>query len=72
MTDHIVVFDGNPRLIGQTVNVTIHEASPFTLYAKVETSETVAVAQELPDKPACESDNPFPSDAERRIALPLV
>src|SRR4029078_8766661 len=24
MTDHIVVFDGNPRLIGQTVAVAVH------------------------------------------------
>jgi len=39
MTDHIVVFDGNERLIGQTVRVAIHEASPFTLYGTVETSE---------------------------------
>jgi tRNA-2-methylthio-N6-dimethylallyladenosine synthase len=39
MTDHIVVFDGNERLIGQTVRVAIHEASPFTLYGVVETNE---------------------------------
>jgi tRNA-2-methylthio-N6-dimethylallyladenosine synthase len=38
-TDHIVVFDGNERLIGQTVRVAIREASPFTLYGTVETNE---------------------------------
>ena len=32
MTDHIVVFDGNDRLIGRTVKVHVTEASPFTLY----------------------------------------
>jgi tRNA-2-methylthio-N6-dimethylallyladenosine synthase len=36
MTDHIVVFDGSPRLIGHTVRVGIVDASPFTLYGEVE------------------------------------
>src|SRR5437660_3767793 len=31
MTDHIVVFAGNERLIGQTVSITITDASAFTL-----------------------------------------
>ena len=39
MTDHIVVFDGNDRLIGQTLTVKIKEASPFTLYGVAETGE---------------------------------
>ncbi|MBA4066035.1 MAG: tRNA (N6-isopentenyl adenosine(37)-C2)-methylthiotransferase MiaB [Isosphaera sp.] len=36
MTDHIVVFDGSDRLIGQTVRVAVTDASPFTLYGDVE------------------------------------
>src|SRR5205814_2020117 len=39
MTDHIVVFDGHDRLIGQSLNMKITEASPFTLYGVVETGE---------------------------------
>src|SRR5260370_15442838 len=40
-TDHIVVFEGNPRLIGQTVPVAIHEATAFTLFGEVVTGEHV-------------------------------
>ncbi len=43
MTDHIVVFDGNPRLIGSTVEIDIHEASPFTLFGKVKTNDSQVV-----------------------------
>ncbi len=43
MTDHIVVFDGTPRLIGQIVRVVIEDASPFTLYGSVLTDEVVGV-----------------------------
>ena len=43
MTDHIVVFDGHPRLIGQTVKVRIDETSPWTLFGTVETAEAVEV-----------------------------
>jgi hypothetical protein len=32
MTDHIVVFDGPRSLAGQLVQVTIEDASAFTLY----------------------------------------
>jgi tRNA-2-methylthio-N6-dimethylallyladenosine synthase len=38
-TDHIVVFDGHERLIGQFVNVYIEEATAFTLFGNVETTE---------------------------------
>jgi tRNA-2-methylthio-N6-dimethylallyladenosine synthase len=37
MTDHIVVFDGHDRLIGQTLDVKVNEASPFTLFGVPET-----------------------------------
>ena len=43
MTDHIVVFDGTDRLIGQTVRVKVDDASPFTLYGIVETEQVVGV-----------------------------
>jgi len=63
MTDHIVVFDGNPRLIGQTIDVHIREATSFTLYGDVETSEAT-----LPS-PIAASPEPEPSG---RIGLRLV
>jgi tRNA-2-methylthio-N6-dimethylallyladenosine synthase len=60
-TDHIVVFDGNERLAGQTMMVDIHEASSFTLYGSVVTGEQVGAvcAPEIAAGP-------------RRIGLPLV
>jgi tRNA-2-methylthio-N6-dimethylallyladenosine synthase len=61
-TDHIVVFDGNARLAGQTVMVDVHEASPFTLYGTVVTGEQVGV----------EVCGPELSAGPRRIGLPLV
>jgi tRNA-2-methylthio-N6-dimethylallyladenosine synthase len=41
-TDHIVVFEGNERLIGRFVQVAIEEATAFTLFGSVITTETVA------------------------------
>ncbi len=61
-TDHIVVFDGNERLAGQTIQVDVHEASPFTLYGEVVTGEQVGV----------ECCAPEPVAARGRVALPLV
>src|SRR6516165_10652880 len=43
-TDHIVVFEGNERLIGQTVEVDIEEATAFTLFGTVVTGEQVGIA----------------------------
>ena len=63
MTDHIVVFDGHDRLIGQTLRVNVQEASSFTLYGEVVTGEfTMSGATE----PAAPPDN------VRRFGLPLV
>ena len=42
-TDHIVVFDGNPRLAGQTMQIDVDDATSFTLYGNVVTDEQVAV-----------------------------
>jgi tRNA-2-methylthio-N6-dimethylallyladenosine synthase len=60
MTDHIAVFDGTDRLIGQTVTVDVTDASAFTLYGTVRTGEQVGVN--------CEPGAPAP----RRIGLELV
>ena len=37
--DRIVVFDGNPRLVGQILPVTIFDTTPFTLIGEVVTEE---------------------------------
>lgn len=39
MTDHIVVFEGNERLTGHTVDVDITEATSFTLFGTVVTGQ---------------------------------
>ncbi|MCE9547337.1 MAG: tRNA (N6-isopentenyl adenosine(37)-C2)-methylthiotransferase MiaB [Planctomycetia bacterium] len=39
MWDHIVVFEGNERLIGQIVPITIYDASAHTLFGTVVTNE---------------------------------
>ena len=44
-SDHIVVFDGNPRLAGRTVDVDIREATAFTLFGDVVTGETVGAEE---------------------------
>ncbi len=62
MTDHIAVFDGPDRLIGQTVTVDVEDASAFTLYGTVRTGEQIgAVSREAQ-----------PSAAPRRIGLNLI
>jgi tRNA-2-methylthio-N6-dimethylallyladenosine synthase len=61
-TDHIVVFDGNPRLAGELVQVAIHEATPFTLFGEVLTGEHIGGCGE-----ACEAPQPA-----GRFSLPLV
>jgi len=60
MTDHIVVFDGNPRLIGRTVDVDIREASSFTLFGHVRTDESIGATGD------------FEPPAPVRIGLNLV
>jgi tRNA-2-methylthio-N6-dimethylallyladenosine synthase len=68
MTDHIVVFDGADRLIGQTVRVKVDDASPFTLYGEVETAETTGV--EMDREPvALKMQPPHPAT---RFGLPLA
>ncbi len=70
MSDHIVVFDGNPRLIGRTVTVDIVEATSFTLFGNVHTADRIGV----------DGMNEFPNSAgdagahppTRRVGLPIV
>ncbi len=63
MTDHIVVFEGTDRLIGQTLQVHIDNASSFTLFGTVLTTETSgSTGQPIPTPRAVPS----------RIGLKLV
>ena len=77
MTDHIVVFDGHERLIGQTIRIRIREASPFTLYGDVEISESVPVEPAMDwsqaQEDCCGDFGAEPKTYEpRRIGLPVV
>jgi tRNA-2-methylthio-N6-dimethylallyladenosine synthase len=65
-TDHIVVLDGHPRLTGQTVRVRIDEATSFTLFGQVETSEQV-----FPTAQA-EGHRTVQVPVPQRLSLPLV
>jgi len=70
-TDHIVVFDGNSRLIGQTVQVAVEEATSFTLFGTVQTREHIGV-----DQPRHDDEGPLLSIATKegikRISLPIL
>jgi tRNA-2-methylthio-N6-dimethylallyladenosine synthase len=68
MTDHIVVFEGNERLIGQTVPVHIAEATAFTLFGTVITGEQVGVESE---RFVQEADYSLPEKGNR-VSLPLI
>jgi tRNA-2-methylthio-N6-dimethylallyladenosine synthase len=35
--DRIVVFDGNPRLVGELIDVAIYDVAPHTLFGAVVT-----------------------------------
>jgi tRNA-2-methylthio-N6-dimethylallyladenosine synthase len=64
MTDHIVVFDGPDRLIGQAVTVDVTDASPFTLYGAPRTTESV--------RAVISRDAEWSVAALRRIGLKLA
>lgn len=68
MTDHIVVFDGNPRLIGQTVAVRVNNASSHTLFGSVMTDQQIGVDASRADS-SVEVRN---SETKTRINLPLL
>jgi tRNA-2-methylthio-N6-dimethylallyladenosine synthase len=65
-TDHIVVFDGNERLTGQTVEVVVEEATAFTLFGTVVTAERVGTQAGSEVVPIPTADNPG------RFTLPIV
>jgi hypothetical protein len=72
MSDHIVVFDGQPRLAGQTVDVIVEEATSFTLFGRVLTEEHVGVV-DGGSADSCETTWPSSSvSGSQRIGLPLV
>ena len=64
-TDHIVVFDAPSRLIGQLAQVTIEDASAFTLYGRVETDDTVGIKEGIPM-------TLVPTRRHARLPLPLA
>ncbi|MBV9122965.1 MAG: TRAM domain-containing protein, partial [Planctomycetes bacterium] len=68
---HIVVFEGNQRLMGQTVSVIVEEATAFTLFGKVVTGEQVGVEE---NRESLETSTPSWAAGERpqRIGLPVV
>jgi tRNA-2-methylthio-N6-dimethylallyladenosine synthase len=70
MTDHIVVFSGNERLIGQTVRVTVDEATAFTLFGTIRTGEHIGASEGRVESaiPDLQPDSP----AGGRRSLPLV
>ncbi|HYV36594.1 MAG TPA: tRNA (N6-isopentenyl adenosine(37)-C2)-methylthiotransferase MiaB [Gemmataceae bacterium] len=65
-TDHIVVFDGNERLTGRTVEVIVDDATSFTLFGAVETDEFVGATGVAND----EELTPIP--VASRWSLPIV
>jgi tRNA-2-methylthio-N6-dimethylallyladenosine synthase len=71
-TDHIVVFDGHPRWIGQTVSVHVDEATPFTLFGTLATTAQVGTGNGCgllaPARDSVAVELPL----NRRISLPLV
>ncbi|HEV3204990.1 MAG TPA: tRNA (N6-isopentenyl adenosine(37)-C2)-methylthiotransferase MiaB [Gemmataceae bacterium] len=69
-TDHIVVLDGNSRLIGQTVAVVVEEATAFTLFGSVLTGEQVGINPAK--EPRLVQPVFVPKNDSRRIGLPLV
>jgi tRNA-2-methylthio-N6-dimethylallyladenosine synthase len=68
MTDHIVVFEGNERLIGRTVSVRVREATAFTLFGDVLTGEQVGIEE----GPVPVLSPSSPPETARRFALPLL
>jgi tRNA-2-methylthio-N6-dimethylallyladenosine synthase len=73
-TDHIVVLEGPERLVGETVQVEIEEATAFTLFGTVITGERVGVtggqAESLREMAPPRVKEGV--EENRRIALPVV
>ncbi len=71
MTDHIVVFDGNERLVGKTIPVEIEDATAFTLFGTVVTGERVGVMTQSIPECGVTADH-LSAAAKQRVRLPLV
>jgi tRNA-2-methylthio-N6-dimethylallyladenosine synthase len=67
-TDHIVAFEGNPRLVGHLVEVVVEEASTFTLFGTVRTAEQIGVSSVNGSGASAPVDAAVP----RRMSLPLL
>jgi tRNA-2-methylthio-N6-dimethylallyladenosine synthase len=67
-TDHIVVFEGNERLIGQFVQVDIEEATAFTLFGNPVTRVMMGADHDEPRSIV----PPTPETSAARIGLPMV
>jgi tRNA-2-methylthio-N6-dimethylallyladenosine synthase len=73
MSDHIVVFEGNERLVGRTVAVTVEEATAFTLFGSVVTGEQVSVENDHKEPQGTQQSPVLSSGLDRsRMNLPLV
>lgn len=68
MFDHITVFDGNPRLVGSMARLKIEDATAFTLFGSVITSESAPINPA--DPVPCPSTAPMPTQG--RIPLQLL
>ncbi len=67
-TDHIVVFEGNERLVGQTVQVVVEEATAFTLFGSVVTNEQLGVDRKV----VAEQLDAKALAGRERMSLPLL
>ena len=71
MGDHIVVFDGPERLIGQIVRAQVEDATAFTLFARVETAELASIGHTGATRPV-PPIRPAVVDSPGRMSLPLA
>src|SRR5712692_1842544 len=67
-TDHIAVFEGNERLVGQTVQVAVEEATAFTLFGSVVTNEQLGVDRKV----VAEQLDAKALAGRERMSLPLL
>jgi tRNA-2-methylthio-N6-dimethylallyladenosine synthase len=70
-TDHIVVFEGNSRLVGQMIPVAVHEATAFTLFGSVVTTEQIHHGQNG-DGEETRFIPALPVEPNARISLPVI
>jgi tRNA-2-methylthio-N6-dimethylallyladenosine synthase len=69
-TDHIVVFEGHDRLIGQTIQVLVQEATAFTLFGTIVTTERIH--RHSDEISLSYSSPPAESEPGARISLPVI